>query len=108
MPRYLENEKGGVRGKLANAASFIYWIAIRKRRQENSKKKAGTIPKMGIARQAPEGRLTIAQDEVLGKPPKTRTESRSDGTSVDGLHLQEAALANAQSTSSRPRDRDPK
>jgi hypothetical protein len=42
-----QNEKGGIRRKLANAASSIYLIAIRKRRQEDSKKKARTIPKMG-------------------------------------------------------------
>jgi hypothetical protein len=42
-------------GKLANAASSIYWITIRKRRQENPRKKVGTIPKMGIAMQAPTG-----------------------------------------------------
>src|SRR6266851_767900 len=42
-----QNEKGGIRRKLANAASSIYLIAIRKRRQEKSNKKAGPIPKMG-------------------------------------------------------------
>jgi hypothetical protein len=44
-----QNEKGGVRGKLANAATSIDSIAIRKRKQENSKKKVGAIPKMGIS-----------------------------------------------------------
>jgi hypothetical protein len=43
-----QNEKGGVRGKLANAATSIDWIAIRKRKQDNSKEKMGTIPRMGI------------------------------------------------------------
>jgi hypothetical protein len=52
--------------KLANAASSIYLIAIRKRKQEISKKKVGTIPKMGISIQAPEGRQIIAQDESPG------------------------------------------
>jgi len=41
-------KKAAFGGKLANAASFIYLIAIRKWKQGNSKKKVGRIPKMGI------------------------------------------------------------
>jgi hypothetical protein len=48
MTRYLKTKKAAFGGNLANAASSFYSIAIRKRTQEKSKKKVGTIPKTGL------------------------------------------------------------
>jgi hypothetical protein len=62
----LRTKKAAFVEKLANAASSIYWIAIRKRKQENSNKKVGAIPKMGIPTQVPEGRQIIAPDVSPG------------------------------------------
>jgi hypothetical protein len=42
-----QNEKGGIRRKIANAASIIYSTVNEKAKASEFQEKVGTIPKMG-------------------------------------------------------------